>query len=380
VAGNTVKYMNKFTFVCPCGFGLESVLNFEVKRIGGENIRTENGRLMFDGDDTVLAKANLNLRTAERVLILLGEFNATSFEELFQGVKAIDFSRYIREDDSFPVKGWSINSQLKSVPDCQKIIKKAIVENLKEKYNISWFSEDGITTPIQFSILKDKVAIMLDTSGDGLHKRGYRKTPSKAPIKETLAAGIVDLAMVKRDSLVYDPMCGSGTILIEAGLKAFNIAPGINRNFISEKFSFLDENVFKLAREEAMDNVYKDAKFKAFGFDIDEEVLEICRQNIKKVGLNKKIVVENCDLSKFHPKIKDATVITNPPYGERMFDINEAKRLYKTLGHIKRNYENLSMYTISPEEQFETFFGKRSDKRRKLYNGMIKCNLYMYYK
>lgn len=372
--------MNKFTFVCPCAFGLESVLTFEVKRIGGENIRTENGRVIFCGDDTLLASANLNLRTAERVLILVSEFTAVSFEELFQQVKSIDFKYYIRENDSFPVKGWSINSQLKSIPDCQKIIKKAIVENLKSEYNISWFSENGLVIPIQFSILKNKVSIMIDTSGNGLHKRGYRKISSKAPIKETLAAGICDLAMVKRDTILYDPMCGSGTILIEAALKAFNIAPGINRQFISEKFHFIDDNVFKLERQRAVDNINKDAQFKAFGFDIDSEVLDICFDNIKKVGLSKKIKVECNNVIKFHPKIKDATVITNPPYGERILDIKDAKRIYKTMGHIKRNYTDLKMYIISPEENFEDIFGVKANKKRKLYNGMIKCNLFMYYK
>lgn len=372
--------MKKFTFICPCIFGLESVLTFEVKRIGGQNIKTENGRVIFDGDLDLTATANINLRTAERVLILLSEFEATSFEELFCGVKEIDFSDYIEKNNSFPVKGWSINSQLKSIPSCQKVIKKAIVENLKSKYGVEWFDETGATIPIQFSILKNKVSIMLDTSGDGLHKRGYRKNSSLAPIKETLAAGMCDLAMVKRDSVVYDPLCGSGTILIEAALKAFNIAPGINRHFISESFSFIKNGVFKEKREEAKSKIWTDAKFKAFGYDIDEAVIEICKQNIKKVGLTKKINIECANITKFNPKIKDATLITNPPYGERILDVKKAKQIYKTLGHIKRNYANLKMYIISPEEDFENIFGNKCDKKRKLYNGMIKCNLYMYYK
>ncbi|MGL5973106.1 MAG: THUMP domain-containing class I SAM-dependent RNA methyltransferase [Oscillospiraceae bacterium] len=371
--------MKNFTFVCPCIFGLESILTFEIRRIGGRNIRTENGRVLFDGDIEHIALANINLRTAERVLILLSEFKALTFEDLFQGVNKSSFYKYLSVDSAFPVKGWSINSQLRSIPDCQKIIKKSIVENLKKHYDVEWFYETGVKYSVQFSILKDHVSIMIDTSGEGLHKRGYRAISSVAPIKETLAAGIVDLARVKHDSIIYDPMCGSGTILIEAAMKACNIAPGINRKFDAEKFPFIDKNIWDDARKKAVDAINKDATFKAFGCDMDEETLSICEDNIEKAGLSDKIKIEECLLWQFTPKIKDAILITNPPYGERILEVKDARQIYKTLGHLARNNENLKIYTISPEENFEGYFGRNATKRRKLYNGMIKCQLYMYY-
>lgn len=231
--------MNKLKYLCPCLFGLESVLSGEIKRLGGEDVQVSDGKVTFYGDFSLLARANLNLRTAERVLVVLGHFAVQSFEDLFQGVKALPLENFIGEKDRFPVKGWSLNSKLASVPDCQAIIKKAAVERLKEKYGISWFEESGSLFQIQFSILKNEATVMLDTTGAGLHKRGYRRDSNEAPIKETLAAGIIDLARVRPDSIFYDPFCGSGTFLIEAAAKALNIAPGINRRFAAEKWPLI---------------------------------------------------------------------------------------------------------------------------------------------
>ncbi len=256
---------NTMKFACPCHFGTESVLKFEINKIGGENIVVSDGRITFTGDFSTLARANLCLSTAERVLIVLGEFKAYTFEELFQGVKSLPLEDFIGLIDAFPVKGFSLNSTLHSVPDCQSIIKKAAVERLKQVYNVSWFEEVGNMFKIQFSIIKDNVTIYIDSSGTGLHKRGYRKNANSAPIKETLAAGIVDLAGVRRDSIVSDPFCGSGTILIEAAYKALNIAPGLKRTFVSEKWNIIDENIWKMERERALDSIKKDADFFAYG-------------------------------------------------------------------------------------------------------------------
>ena len=371
--------METIKITCPCLFGLESVLAYEIRKIGGENIQSDNGKVTFEGTLEHIVLANIHLRTAERVLILMGEFKAESFEDLFQGVKAIDWKQFIGKRDAFPVKGWSINSKLYSIPDCQKIVKKAMVENLKEIYDIPWFEESGTTYQIQFSILKDTVQLMIDTSGAGLHKRGYRRNSVEAPIKETLAAGIVDLARIKKDSVVYDPMCGSGTILIEAAMKALNIAPGINRHFASERFKQLPRDMWEKARRDAIDAIDRTATFKGFGYDMDGEAVEISIDNSKQAGVGTKIKIEQAVLSDFYPELKDATVITNPPYGERLLDKKEAERVYKTLGHMRRNYKNLKCYIISPDERFEDYFGEQARKRRKLYNGMIKCQVYMYF-
>lgn len=371
--------MEKLTFVCPCLFGLEKTVVYEAKKIGGENVKAENGSVTFEGTWRHIALANIHFRCAERVLILVGQFNAKSFEELFQGVKALHWRDFIGKKDAFPVKGWSMNSQLHSVPDCQAIIKKAVVENLKESYELPWFEETGVKYQIQFGILKDNVKVMIDTSGVGLHKRGYRRESTEAPIKETLAAGIVDLARIRHDSVVYDPMCGSGTLLIEAAMKAFNIAPGLNRRFAAEQFPQIDKTIWEEVRKDALNDIKKDATFKAYGFDIDKNAVELTLANAKKAGVGKKIIASEGELSNFVPKIQNGIVLTNPPYGERLLDKKQAEQIYKTLGHIGRNHRDLSWYIISPDERFEGFFGKKADKRRKLYNGMIKCQLYMYF-
>lgn len=363
---------------CPCHFGLESVLKYEIQKIGGTDLKVSDGKISFSGDENILARANICLATAERVMIELLEFKATTFEELFQGVRSIAFEQYIGRDDAFPVKGYSLNSTLHSVPDCQSIIKKAAVERLKSKYGISWFDESGPSVQIKFSILKDIVTIYLDTSGIGLHKRGYRRNSNAAPIKETLAAGIIDLARVRPDSVVCDPFCGSGTLLIEAALKALRIAPGINRRFAAEKWSSIASEVWREERSRAIDNVDRSAKFEGIGSDIDDSAVALTLDNAHKAGIKSRLKIEQADISKFHQP-DNSIVICNPPYGERLLELREAEEVYKRMGKVLGKGGSRQSYIISPHEQFELYFGKNAAKRRKLYNGMIKCQLYMYF-
>ncbi len=368
------------TFCATCLLGLEGLVANELRHHDIENVRAENGRVLFDGDESTLARANICSRYAERVLILVSEFHATSFEQLFNGVNKIDWSRYIAEDEAFPIKGSSINSKLSSIPACQKIIKKAIVENLKKTYKTDWFEEKGALHKIQFLIIKDKVSIMIDSSGDGLHKRGYRENANAAPIRETLAAAMVDLSRVRRNHIVCDPFCGSGTILIEAALKALNIMPGINRTFLAESWKTSDSSVWESERERAKSLINKDCTFKAYGFDIDTEALEVARENAEKAGVDDRIIFPYRDIADFESDEDYLCVVTNPPYGERLLDVKEAERLYKIMGQRFEKRDHYSYTVISPDDDFEKCFGRSADKRRKLYNGMLKCNVYMYFK
>ena len=368
----------KYTLVAPCYFGTESVLNYEIKKIGGEDIQVSDGRIIFTGDESTIAAANINLRTAERVLILMKEFKAKTFDELFDGIHSIDWKAILPVDCQFPVKGSSLSSTLSSVPACQSIVKKAVVEKLRKQYKTTILPETGDIYKLRFSIRKDVVSVMLDTSGDGLHKRGYRRHSGDAPIKETLAAAIVDLARVRKDSVIQDPFCGSGTLLIEAAQKALNIAPGLKRKFAAEHYAFIPKEIWIEERQKAKDAIIKDADFRAYGFDIDPLVLEIAKKNADKAGVAKYVKFFEADVKKFSPE-ESTVVITNPPYGERLGDIETATKLEKTLS--KRLAENpvKSAYIITADSDFETNYGKKANKRRKLYNGMIPCQLYMYY-
>lgn len=362
---------------CPCHFGLESTLGFEIRKIGGVNLDVTDGRISFDGDFGTLARANIRLATAERVLVELGSFRAETFTELFDGVKALNLEDYIGKKDAFPVKGHSLKSKLHSIPDCQSIIKKAAVERLKSVYHINRFEESGPKHQVQFNILKDIVTVYLDTSGEGLHKRGYRRASNEAPIKETLAAGIVDLARVRSGSVVCDPMCGSGTILIESAYKALGIAPGLKRNFSAEKWACVPNSIWQTERDAAINDV-RENDFKAYGFDIDEFAVSLSRSNCKTAGIGGRAVIEKRDIAD-HEQIQGAITICNPPYGERMLELRQAEELYRKMGDVLRPSKENPCYIISPHEEFEKLFGKRADKKRKLYNGMLKCNLYMYY-
>lgn len=369
---------NSIRLCCPCHFGLESVLKYEIIKIGGTDLKVSDGKISFTGDGNIVARANICLSTAERVLIELGEFRAVTFEELFQGVKALPLEQYIGREDAFPVKGYSLNSALHSVPDCQSIVKKAAVERLKDKYGISWFDETGATVQIKFSILKDVVSVYLDTSGIGLHKRGYRRNSTAAPIKETLAAGIIDLARVRPDTVVCDPFCGSGTLLIEAAFKALRIAPGINRRFAAEKWGCIDQTVWREERSRAIDNVDRSAKFQGIGFDIDDAAVALTLDNAHKAGIRSRMKIEQADIAQFRQP-ENSVVICNPPYGERLLELREAEDIYRKMGRVLGKGGGQQSYIISPHEQFESFFGANARKRRKLYNGMIKCQLYMYF-
>lgn len=367
----------QYRLIAPCLFGLEGILAGEVKRMGGEDVKTTDGRVEFSGDDHILCRANLCLRTAERVLIKLGEFDARSFTELFDGVRALPFEAFIGKQDAFPVKGYALHSALHSVPDCQKIIKKAAVERLREKYGLSWFEETGPVHQIQFSILRDRATIMLDTSGAGLHKRGYRKNANEAPIKETLAAGMVDIAFVKRDTEFYDPCCGSGTILIEAAMKALNLPAGMGRTFAAQKWDCIPASVWREERARGLDLIRRDASFVGYASDIDPAAVELTLENARKAGVSKQVHVRVRDVAEFRPSDHEAVLITNPPYGERLLDQQKAREILSAMG--KAFARGKTRYLIiSPDEEFERYFGRRADKRRKLYNGMLKCNLYLY--
>ncbi len=367
-------------FVAPCLLGLEGLAANELKFRGIENVRAENGRVLFSGGYASMVRANICSSMCARVFILLAEFEARDFDTLFEGVKAADWSRFIGERDAFPVKGNSLDSALTSIPACQKIIKKAVVESLRQHYGISWFEEDGAVHQIQFRIFKNRVSVMLDTTGEALNKRGYRAMSNDAPIKETLAAAMVDLARVRADHTVIDPFCGSGTILIEAARKALGIMPGIDRSFAFEQWSQVDPDIIEAERQRARDGVRKDASFIAYGYDIDEEALAVARRNAELAGVGDRIVFERRDISDYAESFDRATVITNPPYGERMLDIEQARELYKMMGERFERKPGHSYIVISPDDSFERCFGRTADKRRKLYNGTLRCQVYMYFR
>ncbi len=372
--------MDKYNLVAPCIFGVESVAADEFRRMGFENVITENGRVLLSGESNMIARANICSRFAERILINMGEFEAQTFTELFDGVKKIAWENFIGRDDAFPVNGWSINSQLHSIPDCQSIIKKAIVERLKLKYNIMRFAETGTEYKIRFSIHKNIVTMMIDTSGDGLHKRGYRRNSNDAPIKETLAAAMCDLARIFPDTKFFDPFCGSGTLLIESAMMAKNMAPGLMRFFAAERFSFLQEDIWRSERTRAQDLIRHNIEFEAQGFDIDQSSVELTLANAKKAGVEKYVKAAVADIRNFKPLNDRCLTITNPPYGERLLDVKAAEELYKIMGERFIRDKGQKYYIISPHDEFEKHFGATADKRRKLYNGMLKCQLFMYFK
>lgn len=372
--------MDKFTFCAPCLLGMEGIIANELKFMGLEDVSAQNGKVLFSGGYDAMARANIGSRYSERIQIQLAQFSAVSFEELFTAVKDIPWENFIAQNDAFPVKGRSLSSKLASVPNCQKIIKKAIVERLKLSYRTDWFEETKAVHQVQFLILKDTVSILLDTSGQGLHKRGYRANANDAPIKETLAAAMAELARVRPNHTVVDPMCGSGTLLIESALKAMRIAPGINRTFASMQWEQVPKQIWDREREYFKSLENRECGFAAYGYDIDDASLEIAKENAVKAGVSDKIVFEKRDLRDFKHEFERASVITNPPYGERMLDIESAEQLYAVMGRNFIRRDGWSYTVISPDDDFEKCFGRKADKRRKLYNGMLKCQVYMYFK
>lgn len=368
-----------YTLVCPCLFGLESVLKSEIMRIGGQNIQTIDGRVSFKGDDKILARANICLGSAERVLIEIGSYHAETFPQLFDGACALPIEDYIGVKDSFPVTGWSISSNLKSISDCQSIIKKALVKRMSSVHKLDWFEETGPTHQVRFSILRNHVSIYLDTTGIPLHKRGYRPQTSLAPIKETLAAGIADFARVKSDSTVIDPMCGSGTLLIEAAYKAMNIAPGLKRKFISEDWGLVSPKIWEQERQNAYDAIKKDSGFCAVGYDIDNESIILASQNAERASVAGNMKVSLGALENFKTPKEPFILITNPPYGERMSDREGAEKIIRLMGKKFAEKDGAAYYIISPHNDFERLFGRTARRRRKLNNGDIRCQLYMYF-
>ena len=370
--------MNDFTLCVPCLLGLEGPISDELRRLKLSGVRSENGRVYFSGDAMALAKANINLRIGERVLIELGRFKAESFDELFESTKALPWEELIPRNAAFPVKGYSLNSKLFSVSDCQKIIKKAVVERLKSVYGIEWFPEDAETYQIQFSIMKDVVSMCIDTSGAGLHKRGYRPAHNAAPLKETMAAAMVTLSRYRGREDFCDPFCGSGTIPIEAALIAKNRAPGISRRFSAMDWTTLDQSVWSLAIEEARSREFS-GDYRIVGSDIDPAALRIARENAVRAGVDDVVRFEKADASEFARKSENGIIVTNPPYGERIMEKQEAETLYRSFGKAWSATENWKLYLLSSHTEFERCFGIPATKKRKLYNGMIKCDLFMYF-
>ena len=366
-------------FCAPCLLGTEGLLAEELRELDFQNVAAENGRVLFEGDVSLIPRANICSRIAERILIVAGQFHAATFDELFENVKKICWSEFLPQNAAFPVKGWSLNSALHSIPDCQKIIKKAIVNSLSMHYGISWFEEDGPIYQIRFSILKNEVTVMIDTSGEGLHKRGYRARSNEAPIKETLAAAMCMIARVRHYHTLYDPFCGSGTILIEGAMLANHIMPGYRRGFVSEQWGMIETKHWQNERMRALDEIKHDTDFHAFGADINPAATELTHANASHFGVRKLLTLNTADIKDFAPSTEKGTLITNPPYGERMMDVKAAREIYKTMGKLFVPKRGWSYNIISPDEEFEKIYGAKARKRRKLYNGMIKCTYYSYF-
>ena len=368
------------TYLIPCLLGLEGLIAAELREMGAGGVRAENGRVFFSGALSLMARANIRSRFAERVQIVVGTFPAKSFEELFQGTKALPWEAWLGRRDAFPVKGYSLNSTLYSVSDCQSIIKKAVVERLKSTYHQNWFDETGAVHQIQFSIMKDRVTLVLDTSGAGLHKRGYRLQAGGAPLKETLAAALCEISKLRPYHTLYDPLCGSGTILIEGARMARNIAPGLRRNFAAELWDQVPRDIWRSERDAAEMLATEAPQFRAFGCDNDPEVIALAQENAKRAGVADCVRFEVADLDDFTHPSERGTLITNPPYGERLLDIEQADALTRRMGVLFTPRKGWSYTILSSSEAFEETFGRRADARRKLYNGMLKCQAFMYYK
>jgi len=372
--------MKTYELVVPCHFGMEAVTKREIYDLGYEITRVEDGRITFEGDAEAICRANVFLRSAERVLLLVGRFKATTFDELFEGIKALPWEEYIPENGKFWVKkASSIKSKLFSPSDIQSIAKKAMVERLKKVYHTDWFKEDGAAYPIRIFLLKDEVMVALDTSGDSLHKRGYRLQTSKAPITETLAAALVMLTPWRRDRILVDPFCGSGTFPIEAAMMAANIAPGMNREFTAEAWTnIIPRQLWYDTVQEAEDMVDKDVVVDIQGYDLDGEVVKAARENAKRAGVDHLIHFQQRDVANLsHPK-KYGFIITNPPYGERLEEKADLPELYTTIGDVYKNLDSWSMYMITSYEDAERYVGRKADKNRKIYNGMIKTYFYQF--
>ncbi len=367
-----------FQFSVPCLMGVEGLVADELKYKGFESVRAENGRVLFSGDESACARANLLLRCGERVLLRVAGFSAKSFDQLFEGVKALPWEEYLGEKDAFPVKGFSLHSQLHSVPDCQRIVKKAVVERLRQVYHTNWLEETGRKHQLQFSLMNDWCEVFLDTTGAPLYKRGYKIEQNEASLRETLAASLVKLIRWKGREPLYDPFCGSGTIAIEAAQTALNIAPGLHRAFDAAGWNDRFAAAFVQEREAAL-AAQRQEKLPILVSDRDPNCVRLTRENAERAGVGNCMEYAVADALEADWQKRAGVLLTNPPYGIRLLDQQRARELYQAMGQALSG-SGLKAYILSSDEQFEHCFGKRADKRRKLYNGMVKCNLYQYFK
>lgn len=371
--------MSKIELIATSTFGLEAIVKRELINLGYAEAKVSDGKVIFLADERAIPHTNIWLRTAERILLKLGEFKALSFEELFVKTKALPWDEWITEDGKFTVTGKSVKSQLFSVPDCQAIVKKAIVEKLKQKYNKEWFSETGPEFTVQVALLNDMATLTIDTSGVGLHKRGYRENAVEAPLKETLAAAMIQLSYWNKERVLIDPFCGSGTIPIEAALIGRNIAPGLNRSFASEKWPRLSKSLWKQVRTEAFKSINQDIQLRILASDINNQAVDIAKNNAMEAGVDDSIVFQVKPISQIRVKEDFGVMISNPPYGERMGEEKEVMDIYKSLGKIFRSNNTWSVYVLTSNEKFEQLYGKKADRKRKLFNGRIKVDYYQFY-
>lgn len=366
-------------YIATSTFGLEAIVKREVQKLGGENIKVSDGRIDFTADINDIPKFNMWLRCADRLLINFGEFYAYSFEELFEKTKALPWGDWIGETDQFIVTGKSVKSQLYSISDCQSIVKKAIVEKLKQKYKVEWFEETGAEYKIQVGILRDLVTLTIDTTGPGLHKRGYRMDSMEAPIKETLASALIDLSYWKKDRILLEPTCGSGTIAIEAALIGRNIAPGLSRDFVSMEWPHIDPKIWQEEKAKAYSVIDIDSKLQIYASDIDPKAIDLAIRNAKIAGVDDSIIFEEKPLSKVKAPGEYGVLLSNPPYGGRIGEFSEIKELHKEFGNFYRKNPTWSMYVITTNEEFEKEMGRKADKKRKLFNGNVKTDYYQFF-
>lgn len=371
----------KLQMVATCLFGLEKLLGEEIDALGCHRLETMDGRVTFEGDERALVAANLRFRFAERIFIRIGSFSAKTFDELFEGTKSLPWEDWIGARDAFPVKGHAIRSKLFSVPDCQSIVKKAVVDRLSARYSLRWLPEEETKYQIEFFIFKDIATLMIDTSGIALHKRGYRPVSGEAPLRETLGAALASISRPREDVLLWDPFCGSGTIAIEAVMMMTRRAPGLSRSFAAEMFNFLPSSLWQEERARARSEIVTDSVFEVYASDIDAHVLETAKENAKRAGVDGYIrfFVKDALTLKKEPE-RRGTIVCNPPYGERLMTPAEVQRLYRQMGRAFSELSPWQIYILTSEERFEYFYGRRADKVRKLYNGMIPCNLYQFFK
>ncbi|SES32493.1 putative N6-adenine-specific DNA methylase [Salipaludibacillus aurantiacus] len=371
--------LNTVTLIATAAMGLEAIVAKEVRELGYENVTVENGKVIFKAHPKAVARTNLWLRTADRVKILVGEFKAESFEELFENTKALPWADYLSADAEFPVIGRSVKSKLFSVPDCQAIVKKAVVESMKQSYNVQWFEEKGALNRIEISLHKDTASLTIDTSGTGLHKRGYRYLHNEAPLKETLAAAMIQLTNWHADKPFYDPFCGSGTLPIEAAMIGQNIAPGVNRSFSFENWHWYDQRWMDDALEEAENLAKYDQPLNILGADIDHKMIDLAKNNAMEAGFPDQITFKQMQVKDFHTKDEFGVAVGNPPYGERMKEKPYVENLYRELGRALRPHDTWSVYIITSHPHFEKLYGAKATKKRKLYNGNIKTDFYQFW-